>query len=321
MRNLRVAVLRGGPSEENPVSLRTGKSVLEALNRKGVSTLDILINQCGEWIINGFVRRPVDALIGVDVVFIALHGPYGEDGTVQRLLDSIGVPYTGSKAYPSAVAMNKILTKEILKPMGIKMPAHLRVSRNSTDIRRLASTIGSLFGPSYIVKPINGGSSIYTYRANGVHELVKALDSSLANREEVIVEELIRGRETTVGVVDGLRGERHYVLPAVEIVPPPDRDFFDYEVKYNGSTEEICPGRFSVKEKDLLSELAIDTHLALGLSQYSRSDFIIKDNGEVYFLETNTLPGLTETSLLPKALDAIGYSYDDFVLHLVNSVA
>jgi D-alanine-D-alanine ligase len=319
MKNLRVAVLRGGPSEEYDVSLMTGRGVLDSLQRRGTSILDVLVNKQGEWNINGFIRKPEEALAGVDVVFIALHGPYGEDGTVQRILDRVGVAYTGSRAYPSAIAMNKILTKDVLRSVGVKMPAHMRVSAAGSDIRRVAATIESLFGPSYVVKPITGGSSIGTVIAHGVHELVRALQIALATREDVMVEELINGREATVGVVEGLRGQDHYVLPTIEIVPPPAHGFFDYEVKYNGQTEEICPGRFSESEKTQLSEAALGAHRLLGLSQYSRSDFIVDRKGDIYFLETNTLPGLTKESLIPKALSAVGHSYDDFIWHLVST--
>lgn len=319
MKNLRVAVLRGGPSEEYDVSLKTGRGVLDALSRRGLSTVDILVNKQGEWNLNGFIRRPEEALVGVDVVFIALHGVYGEDGAVQRILDRVGVAYTGSRAYPSAIAMNKILTKDVLRSIGVRMPAHMRVSSQGTDVRRVASTIESLFGPSYIVKPINGGSSIGTVVAHGVHELVKALQVALATREDVMVEELIYGKEATVGIVEGLRDQSHYVLPTIEIIPPASHGFFDYDVKYNGQTEEICPGRFSSSEKEKLSEAALKAHKMLGLYQYSRSDFMVDKKGEVYFLETNTLPGLTEESLVPKALSAVGHSYDDFIWHLVTT--
>ena len=318
MKNLRVAVLRGGPSEEYDVSMKTGSEVLSALGRQGVSATDVIINKQGEWMVHGFAKDPASALSTSDVAFIALHGAYGEDGTVQRILDRIGIRYTGSRAYPSALAMNKILTKDILRSAGVKTAPHLRVTRSSTDVRRVAASIESLFGPTYFIKPVNGGSSIATYKAHGIHELVNALTRALKERDEVLVEKCIEGKEATVGIVENLRGERHYSLPAIEIVPPPANGFFDYEVKYNGETDEICPGRFSREEKESLSDAALKAHHHLGLSHYSRSDFIVSPNG-IYFLETNTLPGLTSESLLPKALSAVGHSYDDFVLHLVAS--
>ena len=318
MKNKRVAVLRGGPSEEYDVSMKTGEQVIASLGRQGVEVVDITVNKKGDWLVHGFHRDPREALVFADVVFVALHGAYGEDGTVQRELDRIGIPYTGSRSYPSALAMNKILTKDVLRAAGVKTAPHLRVTRAGTDLRRVASTIDSLFGPTYIVKPVNGGSSIGTYKAHGAHELLRALTEALQSREEVLVEQYIKGREATVGVVEGMRGEDFYSLPPIEIVPPASRGFFDYDVKYNGETEEICPGRFSREEKATLENAARLAHQSLGLSHYSRSDFIVSDKG-IYFLETNTLPGLTKESLLPKALQAVGHNYDDFIAHLIRS--
>ncbi len=317
MKNLRVAVLRGGPSDEYDVSMMTGSEVIASLRRQGVDVVDVIINKKGEWMVHGFMTEPKALAVVADVAFVALHGQYGEDGTVQRILDNAGMPYTGSRAYPSALTMNKILTKDVLRAAGVKTPPHLRVTRASTDVRRVATTIESLFGPTYIVKPINSGSSVSTYKASGVHELVRALASALRDRDEVLVEKYIKGREATVGVVEGLRGESLYRLPTVEIIPPASHGFFDRDVKYNGATEEICPGRFSRQEKQDLEEAALKAHGLLGLSHYSRSDFMVADDG-IYFLETNTLPGLTRESLIPKALAAVGHSYDDFIMHLIE---
>ncbi len=317
MKNKRVAVLRGGPSDEYDVSMKTGSEVSAALRRQGFDVVDVIINKKGNWLVQGFERAPKDALVFVDVVFNALHGAYGEDGTVQRELDRLGLPYTGSRAYPSALAMNKILTKDVLRSVGVKTAPHLRVTRVGSDVRRVAASIESLFGPTYIIKPVNGGSSIGTRKANGVHELVRGLTEALKERDEVLVEKYIHGREATVGIVEGLRNETHYSLPAIEIVPPLSRDFFDYDSKYSGETDELCPGRFSRNEKEELADAALKAHVALGLSHYSRSDFIVSDKG-IYFLETNTLPGLTRESLVPKALAAVGHGYDDFVVHLLS---
>ena len=316
MKNLRVAVLRGGPSDEYDVSLMTGQQVIAALERMGVTVVDVIISRKGQWLVHGFERSPKDALVFADVVFNALHGQYGEDGTVQRELDRLGVRYTGSRAYPSALAMNKILAKDALRAAGVKTAPHMRVTRSATDLRRVAATLENLFGPIYIVKPINGGSSVSTHKAHGSHELIRALSEVLESREEALVEQFIAGKEATVGIVEGLRGEGHYRLPAIEIIPPSSAGFFDYTVKYNGATEEICPGRFTRIEKEALEEAAMKAHHALGLSHYSRSDFIVNNKG-VYFLESNTLPGLTRESLIPKALAAVGHSYDDFIAHLV----
>lgn len=318
MQKCRIAVLRGGPSEEYDVSLRTGKNVLDALDRDTYEPLDIAITKSGEWLREGRVRMPHEILESVDVAFIALHGVYGEDGTVQRLLDLLGVSYTGSRAFPSAIALNKVMTKDKLASVGVRMARHMLIGSSVKDnTEGLTNSISELFGPKYILKPVNGGSSIGTYIAQNKQALYTALEKMLSQYEQVLVEEFIEGKEATCGVINNFRGQPLYALPVIEIVPPPEALFFDYEVKYNGKTEEICPGRFAQHEKEEIERLARLAHEVLELSQYSRSDFIIADDG-VYFLEVNTLPGLTTESLMPKALETVGCTYKEFIQHLVE---
>lgn len=313
----RVAVLRGGPSEEYDVSMQTGAGVLGALSNAAYTVEDIVVTRKGEWLKHGKVMEPKDALAATDVVFIALHGSYGEDGTVQRILDRYAIPYTGSKPYPSSVAMNKMLTKELLKTHGVKMAPHMRVTKDSArDLSRIVHTITELFGPEYVIKPVAGGSSIGTRMANSPKTLVARLEEALDTHDDLLVEQRIRGREATAGIVENFREQRRYRLPSIEIVPPAQSDFFAADVKYTGETEEICPGRFRTHEKKRLEELAQLVHEKLDLSQYSRSDFMVTDD-DIYFLEVNTLPGLTENSLVPKSLAAVGCSYNDFIEHLL----
>lgn len=314
----RVAVLRGGPSEEYDVSLKTGASVLAALDRERYQPLDVTVTKSGEWLLGGRTRAPREILAGTDAAFIALHGVYGEDGQVQRVLAAAGVPYTGSHAFQSAIALNKAMTKDRLRDAGIRMARHMLVSRSAAgNAEGLARSISELFGPRYVLKPVGGGSSIGTQIVESTPALAVALAKGLAAYEQLLVEEFVSGKEATCGVVNNFRGQPLYALPAVEIVPPVDASFFDYEVKYNGRTEEICPGRFTQGEKAELERLAKLVHETLELSQYSRSDFIIAADG-IYFLEVNTLPGLTPESLMPKALNAVGCAYGEFVNHLVE---
>lgn len=314
----RVAVLRGGPSEEYDISMNTGKGVLEALDGTNLAVDDIVITRTGEWLKQGRVMQPQDALATTDVAFIALHGAFGEDGTVQRLLERYSVPYTGSGPYASAIAMNKVLTKEHLKDLGIKMAPHMRVTAESRqNIARIVGTITTLFGPEYVVKPIASGSSIGTAIVDSPKKLIFVLEDLLRVYDDVLVEQRIFGREATCGVVERFRDQKLYRLPSIEIVPPPHSSFFDNNVKYSGETDEICPGRFKAEEKRRLEELAELVHTTLGLRQYSRSDFIVAKD-DIYFLEVNTLPGLTKNSLVPKSLDAVGCSYQDFILHLLT---
>src|SRR3989344_460566 len=313
-----VGVLRGGPSNEYEISLKTGASVLDALDREAYEPRDIFIDREGQWHARGVATNPERALQGVDVVFNALHGEYGEDGQVQRLLDRMAVPYTGSGAFSSAIAFNKQHTRNAAEKLGIKV-AHGQVFDLSTagEVEGLAHHIFRTFPHPSIVKPAAGGSSVGAAIANDFHTLERALELVFAMSPKVLVEEYIKGRETTVGVIDGFREEKFYALPPVEIVPPPSSPFFDYEAKYGGQTLERVPGNFSLDEKQALISLAKAVHEGLELSHYSRSDFIVSKRG-IYFLEVNTLPGLTRESLPPQALHAVGAKLSDFLHHIIS---
>lgn len=315
----RIAVLRGGPSSEYDVSLLSGAAVLKSLRELNYPHKDIIISKKGEWLESGMTRTPDSALDAVDVVFIALHGEYGEDGQIQRILHRKNIPFTGSRAMSSAIAFNKELTKQTLKDFDIKMVPHRRVDKFSLhNLQFELDYIEETMHSELFVKPLASGSSIGARYIPDRSTLEAALRELLTLYDSVMVEEFIRGREATVGVLQNFRGQSLYVLPPIEIVPPGGQPFFSNEVKYNGMTEEICPGRFSFDEKVKLAEAAALAHTALHLDHYSRSDFIVK-NGEVYFLEVNTLPGLTGESLLPKAAAAIGLEFNDLVKHLVET--
>lgn len=312
-----VAVLRGGPSEEYSVSMQSGASVLATLAQTSFNAKDIIITKEGDWLCSGYTKTPEEALFGVDVVFIALHGAYGEDGTVQRMLERLNIPYTGSGPYASALAMNKAIAKDHLKDSGVSMPRHLRLTREGVrDPFYTAESISNMFGPQYVVKPVAGGSSIGTVIAENPHMLGKAIDDTLKTHSDILVEERVTGREATVGVLENYRNLKHYKMPVIEIIPPKEAKFFAADVKYTGETEEICPGRFTRQEKQLLENAAETVHKTLGLRHYSRSDFIVTETG-VFFLEVNTLPGFTPQSLYPKAMDAVGGTFKELIEHLI----
>ena len=315
----RVAVLRGGPSAEYPVSMETGKAVLAALKGLEYSHKDIVISKQGEWLDEGKVKRPEIALEGIDVVFIALHGEYGEDGQVQRIMERLNIPFTGSRSMSSAIAFNKELTKQTLRDHGILMPRHRRFTRD--ELGTLHDEIDNIYndvGTELFVKPIANGSSFGAAHIPTKAALLEVLPQLLEKYEQVLIEEFIRGREATVGILHDFRNEARYVLPVIEIVPPNGEPLFSHENKYNGTTEEIVPGRFSYKEKANMADAARIVHEALHCEHFSRSDFIVKD-GEVYFLEVNTLPGLTSESLFPKAAAAVGLEFPQLVQHLVET--
>jgi D-alanine-D-alanine ligase len=326
---LRVGVLRGGTSPEYDVSLKTGGAVLKHLPAEKYTPMDVLITKDGQWHING---RPADLpkiSRNVDVIFNALHGTYGEDGKVSALLEHFSIPYTGSKALPSSIGMNKALAKEFFAKAGIKTPAG-GVVRNNLDlhgfeekeereraVREVAFEILRTITPPWIVKPISGGSSVGISIVASYPNLVQILLSAAESGNDVLLEEFIRGKEATCGVIDSFRGRETYSLLPVEIRPASGRTFFDYEAKYGGETEEIVPGNFSREESAEIQRLAVLAHKSLGLRHYSRSDFIVAPRG-IYILETNTLPGLTESSLLPKSLHAVGSSLPEFLDHVIT---
>ncbi len=317
MHNLRVAVLRGGPSEEYSVSMKTGRAVLDALDRKNIYSKDIVITKSGEWLEEGRVKPLGRVLESIDVVFLALHGNFSEDGEVQKILHTMKIPYTGSSSLASAVAFNKPLTKNILQKENILTPKYRTVNQDQRDILgKIVEEIISDFGPEYIVKPSAGGSSIAAQLVRDKVLLEEAITDILENYESIIVEEFIRGKEATVAVLENFRGESLYTFPIVEIIPPRRLPFYNNEAKYSGETQIVCPSSFSYRERDQLQNITAHVHNTLNLSQYSRSDFIVRDN-KVYFLEVNTLPGLTNESIFPKAAKTVGLEFDDLIEHLL----
>lgn len=315
----RIAVIRGGPSSEYAISMKTGGAVLEALRTLDLPYKDVVITKGGEWLDGGIPRAPEQVLHAIDVVFIALHGAYGEDGRVQRIMHRLGIPYTGSRSLPSAIAFNKNLTKETLAPLGVAMPNSRRVRASEIeDLSALIDELNATLGETLFIKPVADGSSYGATKINDTIHLREQLPSILTTHPEVLIEEYINGREATVGLLEDFRGERHYVLPVIELIPPAYADFYDMTVKYNGETTYHCPGRFSSDEKEQLALIATLAHTTLGLSQYSRTDFIIRD-GVPYFLEINTLPGFTATSNFPTAAASIGLAFPQLIAHLIDT--
>lgn len=321
----RVGVLRGGVSPEYNVSLKTGGVVLKHLPTGKYAPVDILITKDGQWHVNGLPADLPKVSRNVDIVFNALHGEYGEDGKVSALLDHFSIPYTGSKAFPSAIGMNKVLAKEFFTKAGMKTPVS-RVIQNfgieeeeerERAARETAFEIFRTITPPWIVKPISGGSSVGMQIIASYPKLMETILSAAEASTDLLLEEFIRGKEATCGVIDSFRGKETYSLLPVEIRPASGHIFFDYEAKYGGETEEIVPGNFSREESAEIQRLAALAHQSLGLRHYSRSDFIVTPRG-IYILEINTLPGLTENSLLPKSLHAVGSSLPEFLDHIVT---
>lgn len=318
---LTVAVLRGGPSDEHDISLQTGAALLKHLHREPYRPVDVYVDRSGVWHVRGVPMAPDRALSTVDVAWNALHGQYGESGEVQRLLDRLSVPYTGAGAYGAALSMNKVAAKEVLARAGVRMPLGTTLT-STDDLERRLVELWRTFPQPSVVKPAASGSSVGVTIARSFADFVNGVRTAFNHSAQVVVEQFIKGKEATVAVVDRLRGQKRYALPAVEITPPATCTFFDYSAKYDGQAVEDCPGNFSRLEATELARVATLAHETLNQRHYSRSDFRVTPKGEVYYLETNSAAGtgLTDESLLPKSLAAVGITVSQFVDHVVDLV-
>jgi D-alanine-D-alanine ligase len=248
----------------------------------------------------------------IDVVFIALHGPYGEDGTVQGLLELLGIPYTGSGVLASALAMDKLRSRQVLQASGIPVPAWLMLetARWPSGRPEAAARIARDLGYPCVVKPNAQGSSIGVTIVHEEKGLDAAVDAALEYDDVILVEEYLRGTELTCGVLEDPDTGEPRALPVIEIVPK--REFFTYEAKYAGASEEICPARISAPHTARAQDLAVRTHEVLGCEGFSRTDMFLTAGGLIV-LETNTIPGLTEGSLIPLAARTAGISYPELL--------
>lgn len=251
-------------------------------------------------------RGVLEICQAADVVFLGLHGACGEDGRIQATLDLLGVPYTGSGYLGSALAMDKDLTKRIVAPLGVLTPAWRTVAFEESEIGEIAAQEKL----PVVVKPVDSGSSIGVAIAHTEAELIEALKENIG-LGRVILEQYVSGREIDVGVLDGRS------LPSIEIIPK--QGFYDYVNKYQaGATTEICPTQIDPEIEAQLGAVALKVHNALGLSGYSRSDYIVDEKGDIYFLEINTLPGMTPTSLMPQEAAAAGVDYNALCQKIID---
>lgn len=302
----KVLVLMGGMSEEREVSLKSGQGVYEALLEKGYQavTLDLARGNLGEI-----------SEIAPDVVFIALHGRYGEDGTVQGLLDIMGIPYTGSGVATSAICMDKIITKKLLIYEGYPTADFTVLNRGSfKDNPDAFNDLLTQYGLPVVVKAATQGSSIGTYIVTEQAALPDAIKQAFDLCPQVLVERFIEGDLLTVAV---LGNENPRVLPVIEIVSK--NDFYDYESKYTpGMCEHIIPARISAEVNEKVEKIATGCYQALGCRGTARIDFIVDREGTPFILEVNTIPGMTGMSLVPDAARAVGINYADLVDTLVK---
>ena len=304
MKKLTVALLAGGISSEREVSLQSGDQVYEALDKDKYHIL--------RYDPKTDLGRLVNDASGIDVALIILHGPYGEDGTVQGLLDLLNIPYQGSGVLGSALAMNKSVTKKLYEKSGLPVPPYIIYDRNDkVDVDACVKQIGL----PLVVKPVAGGSSVGMSIVRSAGDLQGALDKAITYDSAVMVETYIAGTELTGGVIGNKELE---ALPIIEIVPDQTREFFDYEAKYTpGVTQEICPARIDDALTEKAQTYAKMAHQSLFCEGYSRTDMMLKGK-ELYILETNTIPGMTATSLLPQAAQVGGMTFTVLLDRLIE---
>ena len=304
MKKLTVALLSGGISSERQVSINSGRQVFEALDKEKYE------------IIRYDPKTDIDRLVAdapkIDVALIILHGLYGEDGTVQGLLDLLNIPYQGSGVLGSAIAMNKVISKQLFQKHGLPTPEYIIAKKDDTiDPASCRKQIGL----PMVVKPAEGGSSVGMSIVQTEETLKSALEKAFEYDETVLIESYIKGVEITGGVIGN---KDLQALPIIEIVPDEKHDFFDYEAKYTaGITREICPARIDDSLTVQAQTYAKMAHQALSCEGYSRTDMILKDN-DIYVLETNTIPGMTPTSLLPQAAHAAGLDFGQLLDRLIE---
>lgn len=306
MHKNRILVLMGGFSEEREVSLRSGAAILNALQALGYDARAMDLKTSSVQDIEDY---------GPDLVFIGLHGKDGEDGTVQGLMEILNIPYTGSGVAASAIGMNKVLTKKIL--VYEKIPTAPFIILKKSEFTPQVSTINLIMkeiGLPMVIKPATQGSSIGTYIVREQDDVMKAIESAFAYDNEILVEKFINGIEVTSTVIgnDALQ-----VLPLIEITSV--NEFYDYESKYTpGKCSHIIPARVPVQIQNKIAELSQKVYKAIGCRGYSRIDFIIDQDGTPFVLEINTLPGMTEMSLVPDAARAANISFEELVDKIVK---
>lgn len=297
---LKIAVLCGGFSPEREVSLRSGQSVASALKEIGHETILVDLTRDHLPTLIPFLRSN-----SIDLVFIALHGPFGEDGTIQGMLELAGIPYTGSGVLASALAMNKIFSKTLFEYHGIPTPRWVPLSADST--------FEPIFKIPYplVIKPADQGSTIGVSIVRSNHDLPRAVQTALEYSDSLLVEEYIPGKELTVGIL----GDEP--LEVVEIKP--SSGFYDYHSKYTkGATEYLTPAPIPFEVRQQIREIALRAHSVLGCTGGTRVDLRLDLQNRPFVLEINTIPGLTELSLLPKSAAAVGYDFTALVQRMTE---
>ncbi|MEW6407447.1 MAG: D-alanine--D-alanine ligase family protein [Patescibacteria group bacterium] len=316
-KKLKIAIIMGGKSSEHEVSLKSGRSVLENLDKRKYIPLPILITKKGVWQTKK-TKNTIDTLKilqKTDAVIIMLHGPFGEDGTVQGLLELFDLPYVGAGVFTSALCMNKIKTKEIMKANKILTPDYVNFLKIEwqKNKEKILKQITKKLGFPNVVKPNNLGSSIGISIPKNKRQLQKAINLALKYSNQILVEDYIKGKEIHCGVIGN---EKPLALPLDEVKPK--REFYDYKAKYKpGMSEHLTPAPLSLELTKKIQKQALEIYKLVEGDGLARIDFLIQKN-KVYFNEVNTIPGFTKTSILPKEAEIAGISFPRFLDLLIG---
>lgn len=321
-----VAVLMGGVSSEHEVSMNSGRMVCQHLNPDQFRVTPVVIDRDGHWAFAGDAPLPLHQAVtqlidrAVDCVFPVLHGPYGEDGRLQGLLDLLGLPYVGSGCRASAIAIDKIRAKAVVRELDVRLPKHIVVHRSlwDRDPDILISQVEQKLGFSCVIKSPCQGSSLGMAIVPAASDFAEEIEAVFQFGDTVMIEEYLAGFEVTSSVLDVDPHRGATALPLTQILPI-SSSYFDYEAKYEpGATEEITPAEISNELTAKVQEIAVRVHQVIGCRTWSRSDFIIVANEPVW-LEVNTIPGMTQTSLYPQAAQAAGIDYPELLARFVRA--
>jgi D-alanine-D-alanine ligase len=311
-------VLRGGPSSEYEVSLTSGAEVLKQLPEQ-YHGLDVFIDRSGIWHFQGRREEPHRVLGKVDAVWNALHGEYGEDGGVQRILEEYHIPFSGSRRVASALATSKTLTKQILAAHGIKTPYGKLLRREDIhDFHDKGKELYRTFPQPSIIKPVARGASVGVSFARTAEEIAYALDLAFFCGDAVLVEEYVDGVEVVGGVVEGFRKAALYHLLPVEVMRPSGAAFLDHQSRVSDTVRSKVPAGVSRAARADIQRLSEAAHRALGLRHYSTADFIVHPKRGIYLLEIDALPALSAHSPLAVSLEAVGAPLSQFLDHILS---
>ena len=310
-KKIKVGVLAGGFSNERQISLLTGKQIVQALPKEKYQAVLIEISKDEKKAIPELIKKL--SRQKMDVAFIGLHGRFGEDGKIQAILDVLQIPYTGSGVLASALGMDKVKCMEVLEKNKILLPKFITFINPKINFSKVDEKIKKTFGYPCVVKPNESGSSVGVTIVKNSKQLMPAIKKAFQEDKIVIAQKYIQGRELSAGVMGNSNQERILTFPVIEIVTP-GAEFFDYKQKYFSQTvREICPTNIPQKIENKIRETAKKIHQILGCDGLTRSDFILTKDNKFYFLEINTLPGQTQTSLCPKEAKAAGIAFPDFL--------